>query len=123
MRISDWSSDVCSSDLVGRGLAILDKGPDRRIEIEVNQRAPEEGESGRFGPAIGARVDGVAGGGIVVIMVRCDQSSPVGRPGDFPLYVQGRACGGWRFVCIRRARRPMWVGPRSEEHTSELQSL
>src|SRR3546814_7774938 len=95
MRISDWSSDVCSSDLVGRGLAILDKGPDRRIEIEVNQRAPEEGESGRFGPAIGARVDGVAGGGIVVIMVRCDQSSPVGRPGDF----------------------------RSEEHTSELQSL
>src|SRR3546814_6721698 len=83
--------------------------------MEVNQRAPEEGESGRFGPAIGARVDGVAGGGIVVIMVRCDQSSPVGRPGDFPLYVQGRACGGWRFVCIRRAR--------SEEHTSALQSL
>src|SRR3546814_14315268 len=95
MRISDWSSDVCSSDLVGRGLAILDKGPDRRIEIEVNQRAPEEGESGRFGPAIGARVDGVAGGGIVGIMERCDQKSPVGRPGDFPIYVKGRAwCGG-----------------------------
>src|SRR3546814_9372637 len=111
MRISDWSSDVCSSDLVGRGLAILDKGPDRRIEIEVNQRAPEEGESGRFGPAIGARVDGVAGGGIVVIMVRCDQSSPVGRPGDFPPFVQGRAGGGWGSVGIRRARPPLWVGP------------
>src|SRR3546814_14968477 len=107
MRISDWSSDVCSSDLVGRGLAILDKGPDRRIEIEVNQRAPEEGESGRFGPAIGARVDGVAGGGIVVIMVRCDQSSPVGRPGDFPLYVQGRARSEERRVgkeCVSTCR-------------------
>src|SRR3546814_11404406 len=110
MRISDWSSDVCSSDLVGRGLAILDKGPDRRIEIEVNQRAPEEGESGRFGPAIGARVDGVAGGGIVVILLRCDQSRPVGRPGAFPLYVQGRPGGGWPFVCNRLARRPFGSG-------------
>src|SRR3546814_10440654 len=28
MRISDWSSDVCSSDLVGR---VLDRGPTRTL--------------------------------------------------------------------------------------------
>src|SRR3546814_16327828 len=37
MRISDWSSDVCSSDLIGHGLHqdLRDVGPDH---VEVAQR-------------------------------------------------------------------------------------
>src|SRR3546814_19815193 len=35
MRISDWSSDVCSSDLVGR-----DEPPVRRRRVEPSRRLP-----------------------------------------------------------------------------------
>src|SRR3546814_20635508 len=34
MRISDWSSDVCSSDLEGRRAAHIDIPPDRRLPTE-----------------------------------------------------------------------------------------
>src|SRR3546814_10148346 len=29
MRSSDWSSDVCSSDLIGKDIALTDRGVDR----------------------------------------------------------------------------------------------
>src|SRR3546814_15771908 len=54
MRISDWSSDVCSSDLGG--------APDREVPIGVDlesvQPAPESAElelSGRNGPEVGGK--------------------------------------------------------------------
>src|SRR3546814_19158517 len=37
MRISDWSSDVCSSDLVGLGL--IEQLPERRPQTEATRRA------------------------------------------------------------------------------------
>src|SRR3546814_2956618 len=90
MRISDWSSDVCSSDLTEpRG----DDGPAAR-------RAPGPGRTGGAGPAATAR----RGSGVTAIL---------GRP---------RGCGGGRIRAEgwRPSRR---APPRSEEHTSELQSL
>src|SRR3546814_3653083 len=79
MRISDWSSDVCSSDLKGRDL----QSPCRSLRAR------------RRGPSFGFR--GAAAG------------RAVRRRGD------GKAEKGGRSS-IRRS-------DRSEEYTSELQSL
>src|SRR3546814_18596346 len=35
MRISDWSSDVCSSDLEGRGVLRVDLGEEAPFEVTV----------------------------------------------------------------------------------------
>src|SRR3546814_7431107 len=86
MRISDWSSDVCSSDLrrsPGRGFA------DQCLRFVVHGLP-------RGAPAIHA-------------------AQGVGRGPDPRPQLQGPAGG-----CRRLAGR---AGRRSEEHTSELQSL
>src|SRR3546814_10305498 len=47
MRISDWSSDVCSSDLDVRG-AVLPEHPHRQPAVEADERAAEDDH----GPAV-----------------------------------------------------------------------
>src|SRR3546814_1530130 len=90
MRISDWSSDVCSSDL-----------PLMNVCIGSNQR--------------------IIGGPILVESIRqqerCDRpNSPFELLGCSPLCRStGRSYAGY---CKRWCREN-----RSEEHTSELQSL
>src|SRR3546814_2444239 len=92
MRISDWSSDVCSSDLqpavdrIGRRLQPRD--------------ADRGGAADRPGP--------VAGGGVRAPVRRVAGAD--GQPGA------GRAHG-------RAAGAAAGRMARSEEHTSELQSL
>src|SRR3546814_9955083 len=91
MRISDWSSDVCSSDLAARSY-----------------------------PGKCSRLVGAAASDMVVRAYarlgdtrrsHCDRDG--GRPGNF--------C---RLCCKRPVSRLAWSGAhRSEEHTSELQSL
>src|SRR3546814_3412910 len=83
MRISDWSSDVCSSDLTRAAPGAIGTG--------------HQGAGGNRGGAdSGARRDSAAG---------------TGGGGFDPDPVVGNADRGTRF------------GERSEEHTSELQSL
>src|SRR3546814_5821325 len=121
MRISDWSSDVCSSDL-------------RRLEAQAVVRLQHQG--GRKGLArealvevadedlvdlVGAdagvleRLQGDAsdeGFDIVVLVLaerRVAPADDAGGHADSPSRGAARACG--------KTRR------RSEEHTSELQSL
>src|SRR3546814_6058834 len=98
MRMSDWSSDVCSSDLGLQGAGQL------RIEVAVlliaQQKAafvvePDE--------AIGHALD------------RFDQQRT--RACRLPLAVEEPALDGLTL------RRVPWRQGRSEEHTSELQSL
>src|SRR3546814_5469689 len=86
MRISDWSSDVCSSDLPCAGLrrAVTD--------LAVDPFA----FSGRHGPAFAIAASELAG--------------TVDR---------GRRGGGRAGRCLLVELAPV----RSEEHTSELQSL
>src|SRR3546814_2785923 len=82
MRISDWSSDVCSSDLLLRRIAALQ--PRRRLA------------KGKDFPAVGA-----------LGQIDLDRDDAAGRDGERSFELAGAA--------IDRAR--------SEEHTSELQSL
>src|SRR3546814_7383214 len=83
MRISDWSSDVCSSDLK------------------------------RFAAAFEARQ--VVKGYVAVLEgVPAEQSGMI----DLPLYKVSSAEEGWRMVVDQRGK-----AARSEEQTSELQSL
>src|SRR3546814_6222848 len=81
MRISDWSSDVCSSDLEGKALPLLRCPPDpmRRDPAHVDRQDHQQDQRDRQRDALGQRVHGALGLALV------DQ--------------------------------------RSEEHTSELQSL
>src|SRR3546814_10081123 len=88
MRISDWSSDVCSSDLPGQRRRRRGAGPDHSIHWP--------------GPTQG---DGLA--------ARC----------RFPVTGR-RTSAGLRSGCLRATAHDARCRPdRSEEHTSELQSL
>src|SRR3546814_3515921 len=93
MRISDWSSDVCSSD--------LGQYPPVRL-LSVDPRAPRcagQGDHGRSGSAAEPANDlGLSGEGLSPLLL-------ARGPG---LALVGRARGR---------------NERSEEHTSELQSL
>src|SRR3546814_6507953 len=96
MRISDWSSDVCSSDgLLGLGL---------------------RGRIGRLLVGLGRRVRGFVGaaftrgGAGILVVARCGNAAG-SESGD----------GGARHKREFHVVRPSFA--RSEEHTSELQSL
>src|SRR3546814_6733253 len=91
MRISDWSSDVCSSDLAGRqgraGSADVPRvGAGERVRVERRQ-------------AVG-------------VALPAPRGAPVDRFADLP------AAGG-----LHGAIAAVELQARSEEHTSELQSL
>src|SRR3546814_7164451 len=88
MRISDWSSDVCSSDLHRLRPACPLFGGGRQHEP--------------LGPAAGPPLPRLSG-----------------RRAD-PGALSDQAVRGFCLSCLYRRRR---VADRSEEHTSELQSL
>src|SRR3546814_10194953 len=102
MRISDWSSDVCSSDLV-EGEEMRDHLPGGGGEIAVEQACRARGLhcAGPVALRFGERQE-------VELERRLDQ--PGGEVGAFDVEADPVEAG-----C--RARQ------RSEEHTSELQSL
>src|SRR3546814_9091625 len=94
MRISDWSSDVCSSDL---DATITEMGDGRAAFAE---RASARSLSGRH---IG--------------------KTPTGRPRDAPMHFRQRRLVGADQRPLAQARVQRSLDSRSEEHTSELQSL
>src|SRR3546814_9609775 len=115
MRISDWSSDVCSSDLVARrerrsrqrlkgagdaagAVAFLDDIPDFRFQAEAIE-AVDLLQAGRRGD--------VDFGHVV--------ADDVDAGKDEPAFLQGRPDG---LADLELAARQ-----RSEEHTAVLQSL
>src|SRR3546814_7835746 len=93
MRISDWSSDVCSSDL-----------PARRLQ-------------GNAVPAIGGVAGDIDDAAEAVDGVALDEELREGDGGADGVAPEGLARLGHQRLGEARRRR------RSEEHTSELQSL
>src|SRR3546814_6246519 len=112
MRISDWSSDVCSSDLLRHGKLGLQPLYLRRLLdrlLQVLLRLLHVAGTGEGGAVqrIGAPVRGfVVDDGLQ----RRDRTLRVVRP---------KLRGGVELAGERAPRHR----PRSEEHTSELQSL
>src|SRR3546814_10273876 len=96
MRISDWSSDVCSSDLVRPVAQTV-----VRVEV-VNPR-----------PALG-----------LPISIAADRGAPIAieRDGVFSAEIDGPAGRVGQFIA-RQIGVEACAAIRSEEHTSELQSL
>src|SRR3546814_4438780 len=101
MRISDWSADVCSSDLPGlvsAGWGWRARGGSRGMAdvVEAPPQLPQE--------RTGARP-------VLVGKAVAPQCAPTGSPGI-------------RRQCLASApAHPPPSACRSEEHTSELQSL
>src|SRR3546814_9089183 len=110
MRISDWSSDVCSSDL-GRLV--------RREAEQGQNRAALLVELG-FG---GTRLD-TFGNRLIATGLTLDPQVPQGRAGDGMGDHEPQCHAGMIGQHGARGGMAMQVDiGRSEEHTSELQSL
>src|SRR3546814_1673058 len=132
MRISDWSADVCSSDLAadvdemaGAGeqrhrLALPEgRGDDRQV-VQMAGALPRI--VGDEGVALAHRRDGKA---VDEVLYRQRHGVDVaGRPGDrlrqHAAFSVEDACGNVARFARRRAERGTDQGLRSEEHTSEL---
>src|SRR3546814_1722092 len=101
MRISDWSSDVCSSDLSICGCCVLNVRTGAQVQngCDLDARTPH-----------GLR------NGVGAIVVGCNDDPSPGTHAVLPQVSQsGVGQHDSRPVVVRKHR--------SEEHTSELQSL
>src|SRR3546814_6460298 len=116
MRISDWSSDVCSSDLrrrPRRAKTADTSGPGKHARESL-----QEGDRFRIGPARAVAGLRERAPGRIVRLVRVRLAAVRRRArSQHRADAAGANPGGRRLS--GRAGRP----PRSEEHTSELQSL
>src|SRR3546814_9467164 len=116
MRISDWSSDVCSSDLEGRAAEILD---------EIDLRAVQQFQRG----LVDHRGDAVAHEGAVVGIHGVVEGEAVLEAGAAAAGDRDAQHQAGVAVLLDQPGdplgRPRREGnfQRSEEHTSELQSL
>src|SRR3546814_4968919 len=108
MRISDWSSDVCSSDLQ------LDLADRAGLQCRVRDRS---GGESHVGAARQKLLDQVGG------EVDFDLEADIGHIGLQPRDKGGKAARR-RDLARTDAHHPARLAiTRSEEHTSELQSL
>src|SRR3546814_9777970 len=118
MRISDWSSDVCSSDLMkleqkGHHAAFVDR------RGRVAGRAVEDLDRHVGGGRVGARRGGDRHRRLLI--VERHEHGDFARAGGERLgehFVERPQAGG-----LARRSDPGHAVIRSEEHTSELQSL
>src|SRR3546814_5674197 len=114
MRISDWSSDVCSSDLVALGDAAAARSQVRIALDELVERGDLAGR--RRAIAHDRIVDQRDVGRILEdpVTIRVTVDGPGVRQAGMTVVVRGAA-----GLVVTEQR----LLPRSEEHTSELQSL
>src|SRR3546814_7189805 len=105
MRISDWSSDVCSSDLRYQRLR-LDARQRLVVKARRRQRQFQQLEGPRTVVSQGGQVDG----DVIAVSVEADRDRLV-------------AHGILEIVGFQVAGALGEQSHRSEEHTSELQSL
>src|SRR3546814_1316222 len=107
MRISDWSSDVCSSDLIP-------------VTIGASVESDQFGNEARIGRL------GFRSGGFEMQPLSLPQAMEHSVDASWGL-VRMMATGVAQIVVgdrsIRELGGPLRIAQRSEEHTSELQSL
>src|SRR3546814_7768333 len=105
MRISDWSSDVCSSDLVPQQPALEDLGAEQVVRTHAQQVDAEEPDHQRKRQHTAADI------GLWHHVVQHEQRDPAEGEGQQQAQQEVDAV----LAHVRLVR--------SEEHTSELQSL
>src|SRR3546814_3646268 len=112
MRISDWSSDVCSSDLYRAPQFVL-----QVAEVVVRRFVHAQ----RLAQRLGVQAPAFDEGGLAA------EAAELRQPGQLLLQRQLEMVAGDRFMQEQVLRVPGLAGRqvvgRSEEHTSELQSL
>src|SRR3546814_4159418 len=118
MRISDWSSDVCSSDLLGR--PSIDAG-EHQLRGAVHRDIEESFAAfvAQFGDIDVEIADLVLLELLRLLAIRLRQSAD---PVPLQAAVKRRA-RQVRDHVLQRDEDVIERQPRSEEHTSELQSL
>src|SRR3546814_2824844 len=124
MRISDWSSDGCSSDLVGR---------DRRAaDLEADLLGARGGEVLEHDAAVGLAVAVVVEAEHEVVALdahlgagrlEIQDDDLVGRDIQHDRLARRGPRHHERRLGLAQSRRRLASDERSEEHTSELQSL
>src|SRR3546814_3129311 len=121
MRISDWSSDVCSSDLPLVAYTTVGSGQPSRAQPFSAQAESSQPRSRNLSPIRGrARYEDDAATGNSAAQPAAGERTTLNF-NDAELHGVLRALAqftGRNFVVDPRVR-----GQRSEEHTSELQSL
>src|SRR3546814_7864406 len=129
MRISDWSSDVCSSDLLGGWRSLIGERQARPENARLTKLLRGNSESiiqcscrGSVDLVEEIACENAGGNALVAERVapmdaRVDDSKSLLRYGIGDVWI-GRSINPDVPACCRQI-----PGPRSEEHTSELQSL
>src|SRR3546814_1857792 len=110
MRISDWSSDVCSSDLIG------DKEKDDGVVFLI---APNER---RMSIAVGYGLEPILTDALSGRIIR-DVVTPKFKAGDMPGGIQDGVGAIAEQIQLTPEEAAARAAARSEEHTSELQAL
>src|SRR3546814_4241845 len=118
MRISDWSSDVCSSDLLGRSMSHLIEKVGELATRGIGFRSLTE------------NIDTTTSGGMLVFNIfgslaqfERDLIRERTHAGLKAARERGRPGGRRPVVTPDKLRKAREHIARSEEHTSELQSL
>src|SRR3546814_2888392 len=119
MRISDWSSDVCSSDLLARVVERADRAPidlvARNPVAEIERRQIDRPGYGRRARRLGL---GDLQGDELVGGIGPGDRRHIGCGGRAQFDMIGATVGVDDGLAVLRL-----AAVRSEEHTSELQSL
>src|SRR3546814_3663049 len=132
MRISDWSSDVCSSDLIGTPAEVYDAPANAFVFDFVGEsnRIPVTAVDGKTifrGCALGVDTNGVRGPAELFFRPHDARIGSADEAGIDAIVALVRPREGRVRVesVIDGVPGPIEldVAPRSEEHTSELQSL
>src|SRR3546814_9701985 len=116
MRISDWSSDVCSSDLMGFDIVLVETVGVGQNEIDILGHADTVVllQTAHGGDGIQMVKAGILEIADILVVNKAD------APGS------DKMMRGLAEMVAHAARADQWPVPvvkRSEEHTSELQSL
>src|SRR3546814_4601275 len=120
MRISDWSSDVCSSDL---GLIVRPRTPGAVVKVDTSS-ASLSADGGFDVIAVLGERELVLGSVSLSLGLSAEATGlSISDDSLFGLPLAGSVTlvpNGLESVTVEAA---VEVSPRSEEHTSELQSL
>src|SRR3546814_9306783 len=112
MRISDWSSDVCSSDLESRNVVAKLAGSDAALGAEHVVYSAHLDHVGIGAPVDGDKIYNGALDNALGVAIMLEAARQLADAKQAPKRSQ-------LFVAVTAEEK----GLRSEEHTSELQSL